>query len=325
MTAADHVIAFQAMAIALPDVQGHPNRMPFKGVLTRVDQASDEPPGGSLGKRVFIPADVAREALPTLLGMAVDCDPDGDFAGHEAKHKIGLITGADVVGDALEIEGFFYASDFPDLCRQIQREKALLGFSYECKVRIRDLKAQVWHIEECVFTGAAVLYKDKAAYRSTSLAASADKPKTAGELLAALTADITTLTASIGTITKDIADLKAFAATAPASNAQELRADREHHQRLEEQLAATVDRMSSMITMVKDLQAKAFTNAQPPERRTMSGEVMALFSKFDHVQADESGKLSVAAVDKALEAAGVRGQQAIEAKLKMRAAGVLQK
>ena len=33
-------IAFQAMAIAMPDVEGHPNRKPFKGVLTRVDQPS---------------------------------------------------------------------------------------------------------------------------------------------------------------------------------------------------------------------------------------------------------------------------------------------
>ncbi|MHB0992710.1 MAG: DUF6582 domain-containing protein, partial [Burkholderiales bacterium] len=34
---------FEAMALDMPDVQDHPNRVPFSGVMTRIDEASDNP------------------------------------------------------------------------------------------------------------------------------------------------------------------------------------------------------------------------------------------------------------------------------------------
>lgn len=164
--------AFQAMALDMPDVQDHPNKMPFKGVLTRLDQPSDLPPGGAK-KRTMMPAAVAEAAIPTLLGMAVDFTKN--FDGHDRQCKIGLITGACVVGDAVEIEGFFYAKDFPEECKRIRTEKGALGFSFEADARIQDVDADIWVIEHCVFTGAAVLYKDLAAYTTTSLAAKAEQ------------------------------------------------------------------------------------------------------------------------------------------------------
>jgi hypothetical protein len=40
--------------------------------------------------------------------------------------------------------------------------------SYEiADARIDDLDAPIWTITECTFTGAAILRRDKAAYRST--------------------------------------------------------------------------------------------------------------------------------------------------------------
>lgn len=174
-TASWHItasFAFQAMALDMPDIEDHPNKMPFKGVLTRVDQPSDLPPGGAK-KPTLMPSAVAEAAIPTLLGMAVDFTPN--FDGHDRQNKIGLITGACVVGDAVEIEGFFYAKDFPEECKRIRTEKGALGFSFEADARIQDVDANIWVIEHCVFTGAAVLYKDLAAYTTTSLAAKAEQ------------------------------------------------------------------------------------------------------------------------------------------------------
>ena len=45
-------IEMRAMAVELPSVQRHPNRMPFEGVLTLVDVASDRAPSGARGHRV---------------------------------------------------------------------------------------------------------------------------------------------------------------------------------------------------------------------------------------------------------------------------------
>jgi hypothetical protein len=42
-------IELESMAIEMPRVAGHPNREPFRGVLTLVDAASDKPPAGARG------------------------------------------------------------------------------------------------------------------------------------------------------------------------------------------------------------------------------------------------------------------------------------
>ena len=58
-------------------VAGHPNRIPFEGVLTVVDEASTRAPSGARGHRVILARAAALEALPSLLGMAVGCTRTG--------------------------------------------------------------------------------------------------------------------------------------------------------------------------------------------------------------------------------------------------------
>src|ERR1700691_4989787 len=60
-------LAMHAMAVEFPQVHGHPNRLPFEGVLTLVDVASDRAPSGARGHRVML-TKAAAEAV--LLFMA---------------------------------------------------------------------------------------------------------------------------------------------------------------------------------------------------------------------------------------------------------------
>lgn len=205
------------MSLNVPHVANHPNRMPFSGVLTFVNQPSDLPPGGSGGKRTYLPKDVAEKALESLLGMAVDFSDD--LSAHDVTQKIGVITGAEIVGEEVRIEGFFYAADFPQECARIQEEKEALGFSYEVRAQTRPM-GDLLQIVSCVFTGAAVLYKDKAAYQSTSLAAQAEQdidmdPKELQELLAAALKPLAT---QLETVTKDVTAMKAAGETALHAN-----------------------------------------------------------------------------------------------------------
>lgn len=166
-------LRMEAMAIEMPNVKDHPNKTPFSGILTRLDEPSDAPLGGSMGKCVVLPKTIAEKALPSLLGMAVDFTPHLD--GHDSQNKIGLITEATIQGNAIYIAGFFYGADFPDEVRRIQADKASLGFSFEAQTRLRSLDDNPLVIDYCVFTGAAVLQKDKAAYTTTALSAKAEK------------------------------------------------------------------------------------------------------------------------------------------------------
>jgi hypothetical protein len=158
----------EAMAVNLPDVAGHPNRAPFRGVLTLVDVPSTKAPSGARGHRVILTRSAALAALPSLLGMAVDYAPSWD--GHDARRKCGLITHADVDGARLRVGGYLYAKDFPEVERQLRQCAAgSMGMSWElADAHVADMNAGVWSLTRATFTGAAILLREKAAYRDTS-------------------------------------------------------------------------------------------------------------------------------------------------------------
>jgi len=152
-------------------VDGHPNRVAFEGVLTMVNAASDKAPAGARGHRVMLTREAAEMALPSLLGMAVDYRPGWD--GHDARRKIGLLTEADLIGQRLVVRGYLYARDFPEVAAAIEASAAAdpnaMGMSYElADARVEDMRAEVWKLTRVTFTGAAILLREKAAYRATS-------------------------------------------------------------------------------------------------------------------------------------------------------------
>jgi len=175
-------LSLESMAIEMPTVHGHPNRASFRGVLTVVDAASDKSPSGARGHRVLLTRRAAEAAMPSLMGMGLDYSPALDR--HDARRKIGVITKAEIVGRLIEVGGFLYARDFPEIVAEIGRpahtknaaknavsagsEPEGLGMSYEITdAFVEDIKASIWVLSRVTFTGAAVLRRDKAAYRST--------------------------------------------------------------------------------------------------------------------------------------------------------------
>src|SRR5438270_14055038 len=105
----------EALAVEMPRMKNraHPNRTPFQGVLTVVDEPSQRPPTGSRGHRVLLTRAAAEAALPSLIGMALDYTPAMD--AHDSRHKVGIITSAEIIGRELVVEGYLFARDFPDL------------------------------------------------------------------------------------------------------------------------------------------------------------------------------------------------------------------
>jgi hypothetical protein len=173
-------IELESMAIEMPTVVGHPNREPFRGVLTLVDVVSDKAPAGARGHRVVLTRQAAETALASLLGMALDYSLSLDC--HDTRRKVGVITRAEIAGRKLELGGYLFAKDFPEIVKQIGRGHncpktfdaagsqghPCLAMSYEiADARVADVKAKVWTLTRVTFTGAAILRRDKAAYRDT--------------------------------------------------------------------------------------------------------------------------------------------------------------
>ncbi len=170
-------VTLESMAIEMPAIPGHPNRVGFRGVLTVVDVASDKPPAGARGHRVMLTRRAAEAAIPSLLGMGLDYAPALDR--HDVRRKVGVITRAEIVGRRIEVGGFLYARDFPEivaeigrktpsLAQKMRKDGAALGMSYEiADAQIEDIKAKVWVLNQLTFTGAAILRQEKAAYQGT--------------------------------------------------------------------------------------------------------------------------------------------------------------
>jgi hypothetical protein len=245
------MIDLKSMAVAMPEVVGHPNRAEFSGVLTTVDVPSQRAPSGAKGHLVVLSRRAAEAALPSLLGMALDYSPTLDR--HDVRRKVGVITRAEIVGRSLELGGYLFARDFPEIVEEIAKSgpggdrrsadsfrarlvqagvihaaidpgkfegwaegsrlraslqaavrgirsfaaatrqvpgtkpelaedfhptiraetcaaagPSGLGLSYEVTgVEVADTRARIWTLSKVTFTGAAILRKDKAAYRDT--------------------------------------------------------------------------------------------------------------------------------------------------------------
>ncbi len=195
-------VPLSAMALTKPK-SDHPNRLPFSGVLTQLDKASDKAPEGAKGRRVILRAAAAEKALDSLIHMGVNYVVSQD--GHDVKRKVGVITAAAIRDDAIHIDGHLYASDFPDEVGRIQADKDTLGFSWElANVFVANADANPLDITECLFTGAAILRKDKAAYSSTSLAAAAE-----GDIAMTKEEFETMLAPAMKALTDELASVKA--------------------------------------------------------------------------------------------------------------------
>jgi hypothetical protein len=141
----------------------------FEGVLTLVSVVSEKAPSGARDHRVILTREAAEEALPSLLGMAVDYKVGWD--GHDARRKCGVIDWAEIVGCELRVRGYLFARDFPELIRKLDNDSdhRALGMSYElADAHVADMRQEIWTLTRVTFTGAAILLCRKAAYRGTS-------------------------------------------------------------------------------------------------------------------------------------------------------------
>jgi hypothetical protein len=167
-------VSLEGVGLDMPEVPDHPNRLPFTAVLSRIEEASTRPPNGSEGHKVWLTRAAVEQALPSLIGMGVDCTDD--MTGHAKRTKIGVITEATIGGadgKDLIISGHLFEKDFGSEVDYIRQHKSRMGASYEISnVSVEDTSAPIWKIDSMVFTGAALLFKDKAAYAKTSVYAS---------------------------------------------------------------------------------------------------------------------------------------------------------
>ncbi|HTC77708.1 MAG TPA: hypothetical protein VK657_03785, partial [Terriglobales bacterium] len=242
-----------------------------------------------------------------------------------APNKLGALAPA-AKPAALIISGFLFARDFPDVVRDLRLHAGVLGMSYEiAEARIADPAANIWTITEAVFTGAAVLRRDKAAYSQTSIELATDyRPPTTEHQENKMNPELT----------QQFVETASRLAAASASLEEALARLDSSQQSLAvkvDRIIATVEENAGARSIVQleariaelehansDLKAQA---ARVSARKTLPPMVTAILAKsgFD---ATSDSRLDAAALDKALTSLSV--EQRIAVKSQMARAGMIE-
>ena len=100
-------LSLDAMSLELPRLRSrHPNRLPFRGVLTLLDVPSDRAPAGARGHRVLMTraaAEISHAAAPRPAWNSPTPTPS-------------LLT----------VRGYIFARDFPEVVRALHGRSAWL-------------------------------------------------------------------------------------------------------------------------------------------------------------------------------------------------------
>lgn len=247
-------LTLDALSVTLPMVtEPHPNKAPFRGILTQVDQPSTRPPHGAEGHRVLIPRAVAEAALPSLHGMPIDCAIA--LKEHEKTNIVGIIEQGHIEGNDLVVEGYLLEKNQPDDVAEIRRQQARLGMSYEvAEVGVEDMHAPIWTLNHLIFTGAAILLKDKAAYQHTAIKAQAEEATLMAEFGDIVLKELRTLRRGVSDLAaarQDDEDEAAArkdedAATAAEAEAEQAREDNDEEEAARHEASAATFRANAM-------------------------------------------------------------------------------
>jgi hypothetical protein len=229
-------LQFQLNSVQFGVDNTRPNYMPFSGVCAYVNRITDGIPGGSVYKPMMLDKAAVMEALPTFIDMPVNVsweegifdDITDVFDRHNQRFVIGAVDTAEIRNEnEVYITGHLFNYNFYDVCEFIQLSKKSLGFSIEILMDIDDKEdhAVAKNIE---FTGVCILFQDKAAFKSTYMAAQkrkevdkmeftkedlqkmfADLMTNVNASIASIKTDVETLTVSVGEVKDNFAKLEA--------------------------------------------------------------------------------------------------------------------
>lgn len=241
---------------------------------------------------------------------------------------------------AIEVAGYIFARDFPEVVRELQHSSDL-GMSYEvADAAVEDIRAPVWKLIAVTFTGAAILRRKKAAYEQTSIALAAAARLSEENVHGRDARAYTRLGDSMNAeLTKQF--LESSARLAAASEALEqtiARLDAQHNElstKIDRMVAAVDDtaerktleeRVTDLLGKKEELEkqnaelkaqaARATSSANM--RKTLPPMVSALLAKNGF---DTGDKFEVSALDKILAPLSV--EQRIAVKGEMARAGVI--
>ncbi|MFB5761112.1 3-oxoacyl-ACP reductase [Paenibacillus medicaginis] len=285
---------------SMSDAGNHPNKVPFKCALFAVDQPSDGSPHGAGGKKIRISSGVCDQCLHTFVGMALNIDYVNGMSDHDPRFKVAVIEKAYRAMDGYAwVEGYIYGKDFPDVVATIRYYNGLaaeynwseyqFGASLEMEASVQNASdaEDVLDVIEFCGTGAAILFAEAAAYKTTSFAARNSKKeqgdvemtpeqiKAMEDAMKALQEGMTSITSSVQSVVTEVGSIKTDLTNMKAAKEEEEKKTAEEQTAAD--LKAAKDKVAELENELKEIKAKGTPPAEP-ERKTFSAS--SLLSKF---------------------------------------------
>ncbi|MNB84343.1 hypothetical protein D3C75_312010 [compost metagenome] len=323
----------------LSDEGGHPNKVPFKCALFAVDQPSDGSPHGAGGKKIRISSGVCDQNLQTFVGMALNIDYVNGMADHDPRFKVAVIEKAYRNMDGYAwIEGFIYGKDFPDVVATIRYYNGLakeyglseyqFGASLEMEASVQNAPddENVLDVMEFCGTGAAILFADAAAYKTTSFAArnttkeqgdvnmTPEQVKAMEDSMKALQDSMAIISASVQSVATEVGSIKTEVTSMKAAKEEETQKTAEEQAAAD--LKAAQDKAAALEEELKKLKAAA-TPPEEPERKTFSAT--SLLSKYGSNHAGSEGEADYKTFCASVDALSLPSSESFKLKMQAKA------
>lgn len=323
----------------LSDEGGHPNKVPFKCALFAVDQPSDGSPHGAGGKKIRISSSVCDQYLQTFVGMALNIDYVNGMADHDPRFKVAVIEKASRSLDGFAwIEGYIYGKDFPDVVATIRYYNGLakeynwseyqFGASLEMEASVQNASddENVLDVMEFCGTGAAILFADAAAYKTTSFAArnttkeqedvkmTPEQVKAMEEGMKLLQDSVANIAASVNNVVTKVGSIKTEVTNMKAAKEEEEQKTAEQQSAAD--LKAAQDKAAELEEELKKLKAAAKPPTEP-ERKTISAT--SLLSKYGANLAGSDSDTDYKTFCASVDTLGLSSSESMKLKMQARA------
>ena len=208
-------IEVDAKSLDTLEASSNPNTTPLKGVLFRIDEASESAPSKGSAYPLYIPKDVAEKAMEFVnAAKGLPLDADDSLSKHANEDIIGIMTSAEIAGPDFIVKGHLFPWSQKDKVGAIALNQNDLGMSLNGRASGNIVEmdgTKVFHLSSLEILGANILLKKRATYQKTRL-------YPMGEIAASATENQSTeeenmeLDRAIGDLQKTLAEISAASA-----------------------------------------------------------------------------------------------------------------
>ncbi len=185
-------IALQIEAKARFDTSATNERI-VEGILFKIDSPSEAIPNVGPGLPLYIPRNVALEALAGLdLTRPKPLDAHNSLSQHASTEIVGAMTSAKITGNDFWVTGVLWDYNQPDKVEAISASQDHLGMSVNATAEGHPTEIDgrsVWQVDRLRILGANILFAEKATFKKTRTSVMASSESDALLLPVAASAD----------------------------------------------------------------------------------------------------------------------------------------